>query len=205
LYKKKKKYLNEKKNLCLNILSNLEIFFNIKIKKIDFSINLLEKKYIDESKKLLPGSNYIGFSPTQGNSYRKKSWDIDNFINLAQKYISEDKKIVFFIEKKKMELVNYIKDKIPGVLFPEHESSISCPALVTALASRLEKAVTIDNGVMHMISLSKIPMIILFGPTNSEKFAPSGNNVQIFDSKKMYKSKNINKITVSDILKENNF
>jgi len=198
---KKNKYINNKKNLSLDILSNLEKFFNTKIKKIDFSLNTLEKKYIYESKKLLPGNNYIGFSLTQGNAYRKKSWHIDNFINLAKNYISKGKKTVFFVEKKETKIVSYIKKNIPGALFPEHESNISSPALVTALASRLEKAFTIDNGVMHMISLSKIPMVVLFGPTNSEKFAPDRKNVKIFDSKKMYKSNDINKITIKDVLK----
>ena len=131
----------------------------------------------------------------------KKNWQIDNFINLAKNYIINGKKIVFFIKKKEKKLVNYIKENIPDALFPEHESNISCPALVTALALRLEKAITIDNGVMHMIGLSKIPMIVLFGPTNSEKFAPNRSNVKIFDSKKMYRSKDINTITVNDILK----
>ena len=36
-------------------------------------------------------------------------------------------------------------------LFPETKSELSCPALVTALSSRLDQAVSIDNGVMHMI------------------------------------------------------
>ena len=198
---KKNKYLNKKNNLSLDTLLNLEIFFNTKIKKIDFSVQMLKKKYINESKKLLPGNNYIGFSLTQGNAYRKKNWQIDNFINLAKNYIINGKKIVFFIKKKEIKLVNYIKENIPDALFPEHESNISCPALVTALALRLEKAITIDNGVMHMIGLSKIPMIVLFGPTNSEKFAPNRNNVKILDSKKMYRSKDINTITVNDILK----
>ena len=197
----KNKYLKKKNDLSLDTLLNLEIFFNTKIKKIDFSIEMLEKKYINESKKLLPGNSYIGFSLTQGNAYRKKNWQIDNFINLAKKYIINGKKTVFFIKKKEIKLVKYIKENIPGALFPEHESNISCPALVTALALRLEKAITIDNGVMHMIGLSKIPMIVLFGPTNSEKFAPNRSNVEIFDSKKMYRSNDINKITVNDILK----
>ena len=48
-------------------------------------------------------------------------------------------------------------------------------ALVTALSSRLDQAVSIDNGVMHMMGLADIPMIVLFGPTNSEKFAPKNN------------------------------
>ena len=38
-----------------------------------------------KQKKLLPGSNYIGFSITQGNEYRKKSWPLENFIILAKK------------------------------------------------------------------------------------------------------------------------
>ena len=96
-------------------------------------------------------------------------------------------------------LINKIKSKIPYALFPEHQSKMSCPALVTALSSRLEQAVSIDNGVMHMMNLADIPMIVLFGPTNSKKFAPKNNKVKILDSKKIYDSKNINNITVEDV------
>ena len=54
---------------------------------------------------------------------------------------------------------------------------------------------------MHMMSLSNIPMIVLFGPTNSEKFAPNKKNIIIIDSKKIYKSDDISKITTEDVLK----
>ena len=90
---------------------------------------------------------------------------------------------------------------MPNALFPEHHSNITCPALVTALASRLNLAISIDNGIMHMMGLANIPMIVLFGPTDSEKFAPKINSIKILDSKKMYKSKHINKITVHDVFK----
>jgi hypothetical protein len=43
-------------------------------------------------------------------------------------------------------------------------------------------------------------MIILFGPTNSEKFAPKRSNILILDSKEMYNSEDINKITVEDVI-----
>ena len=78
------------------------------------------------------------------------------------------------------------------------QSNLSCPALVTALASRLDQAVTIDNGIMHMIGISDIPMIILFGPTSSKNLLPK-NLIKILDSKKIYKSKDINRITVEDV------
>ena len=81
------------------------------------------------------------------------------------------------------------------------ESQLFGPAFVTALSSRCERFITIDNGVMHMASLAKIPMITLFGPTNAEKFAPKNENVIILDSKKLYNSKDINKITLEDVLK----
>ena len=89
---------------------------------------------------------------------------------------------------------------IPNSLFPEHESDISSPALVTCLGKRLDFVISIDNGVMHMLSLSKIPMIILFGPTDPKKFAPTYNESIILDSKKIYNTSDISKITVEDVL-----
>ena len=98
-------------------------------------------------------------------------------------------------------MINEIKSKVPNALFPELDSSIVSPALVTALSTRLEKGITIDNGVMHMMGIAKIPLITLFGPTNSEKFSPSYANVKILDSKVLYKTKDVNFITVEDVLK----
>ena len=149
---------------------------------------------------MLPNSNYVGFSLTQGNKYRKKSWSIYKFILLANKITIKNKIPVFFIEKDQVELIQKIKDQVPLAIFPELKSKMSCPALVTALASRLDSAVSIDNGIMHMIGLAKIPMIVLFGPTNPKKFAPKNNFTKVLDSKKLYNTSDINMITVDDVL-----
>ena len=53
---------------------------------------------------------------------------------------------------------------------------------------------------MHMMGLADIPMIVIFGPTNSKKFAPKKNNINILDSKILYNSKDISKITEQDVL-----
>ena len=196
----KKDYLSNN-NLCQKTILNLEKLLDIKIQKIDFDLNNLDKIYINEAKKLLPGNDYIGFSITQGNEYRKKSWPLENFIILAKKIEEMNKIPVFFVEKKNEEIINQIKSKLPNSIFPEHNSSLACPALVTALSSRLKKGISIDNGVMHMMSLAKIPMIVLFGPTNSDKFAPNHDNTVILDSNKLYKTKDISKIRVEDLLK----
>jgi ADP-heptose:LPS heptosyltransferase len=182
-----------------NHLDNLSDFLEEKIKYIKFNHNNLSKNLLNEAKKLLPKSNYIGFSITQGNMYRKKSWSIYKFISLANKVLIKGKTPVFFIEKEQEQIIEKIKNQVPSALFPENDSKLSCPALVTALSSRLDRAVSIDNGVMHMIGLSNIPMIVLFGPTNSEKFAPKNNSITILDSKKIYNSEDIETITVEDV------
>ena len=182
-----------------NHLENLSKFLEENIKNINFDSNKLSKNLINEAKKLLPKSNYIGFSITQGNKYRKKSWSIYKFISLANKSLIKNKVPVFFIEKDYEQIIEKIKNQVPGALFPEINSELSCPALVTALSKRLDQAVSIDNGVMHMIGLADIPMIVLFGPTNSEKFAPKNNYIKILDSKKLHGTNDIESISVEEV------
>ena len=147
-----------------------------------YNINNLNKNLINEAKRLLPANNYVGFSLTQGNAYRKKSWSLNNFILLANELVKRKKTPVFFINENQ-KLIEEIKNKIPQALFPEKNANLNSPALVTALASRLDYAITIDNVIMHMMSIAEIPMIVLFGPTSSDKFAPKYNSIKILDTK----------------------
>ena len=171
------------------------------LKTIDYDIKNIPKKYFDESARLLPDKNYIGFSLTQGNVYRKKEWPLNKVIKLSEALVKSNKIPVFLIEKKYQELKNKIKNSIPSALFPEHETSLGSPPLVTCLGTRLDLAITIDNGIMHMLSLSKVPIISLFGPTDSKKFAPKHKGSIILDSKKLHNTPDINSITVEDILR----
>jgi ADP-heptose:LPS heptosyltransferase len=196
-----KKNYDSSKNDLKNIILNLEKLLEDKIPLIKYNINSINKLYFDEAKKLLPQKNYIGFSVTQGNLYRKKSWSLNRFINIAKKISRNGKQPVFFIEKKNTKLINNIKKEINNAIFPEQESSLSGPPLITALATRLDKAISIDNGIMHMIGLANIPMIVLFGPTNSKKFAPKIENIDILDSKIIYNSNDILRIKEEDVLK----
>lgn len=195
----KKNYVSAKYEIR-NILLNIEKLLNIEIPYKKYDLNLINNKFFIEAKKLLPKNNYIGFSLTQGNKYRKKSWELAKFISLAKKISTKNKKLVFFIKKTEVEIIYKIKKEIDNAIFPETISSLSGPALVSALSQRLDKAISIDNGVMHMIGLADIPMIVLFGPTDSRKFAPKIKNIKILDSKIMYNSNDIQKITEDDVL-----
>ena len=196
----KKKYLNTKNNLNL-ILDNIGKLINEEISHEVYDINNIDKKYFEEAKRILPENNYIGISLTQGNVYRKKSWSINKFVNLSKSLVEKRYKPVFFVKKEEKDLINKIISENNSAIFPELNTNMSCPALVTAMATRLDKAVSIDNGVMHMMGLANIPMIVLFGPTNSEKFAPKIENIDILDSKILNKSDDIETIREEDVLK----
>ena len=193
-------YSSTFKNIFCSGLEKSAKEFCSDLKTTDYDIKNIPKKYFDESIRLLPDKNYIGFSLTQGNVYRKKEWPLNKILKLSEELVKNKKVPVFLIEKKYQELKNKIKNSIPSALFPEHETSLISPALVTCLGARLDLAITIDNGIMHMLSLSKVPIISLFGPTDAKKFAPQYKDSKILDSKKIYNSKNVSDITVEDVL-----
>ncbi len=188
------------KNLVESTVKNLEILLQKKIKLHDFNLSNLDKFFFDEAERLLPDQNYVGLSIVQGNVYRKKSWPLNKVVDLCMNLKKNNKTPVFFIEKKDIEVKNKIQKLIPFALFPEHQSNLSSPALVTSLGKRLDFVITIDNGIMHMLALAKVPMISLFGPTDSEKFAPNYKKSITLDSSKIHNTKNISTITVEDVL-----
>ena len=188
------------KKINNTILSAVNYILETNYQLNEYNINKIDKKFFIESEKLLPKNNYVGFSITQGNVYRKKEWPLNNIVEICNTLLQDNKIPVFFVERKNLELKNKIKKLIPVALFPEHETNLFSPALVTCLGKRLDFAISIDNGIMHMLSLSKVPMIVLFGPTDSEKFAPEYKNSIVLDSKKIYNTKNVSSITVDDVL-----
>ena len=84
------------KSYSSNHLENLSLFLGEDIIELEFKVNKLPKEILSEAKRLLPNSNYVGFSITQGNVYRKKSWSIYKFTALANKILSKKKNTSFF-------------------------------------------------------------------------------------------------------------
>ena len=200
-FSKPKMSIKKEKKVNDTIFNAINYIFKTQYKINEYDINKIDKSFFNESEKLLPKKNYIGFSITQGNIYRKKEWPLKNVIKICNIIMKKNFIPVFFIERENINLKEKISNLVPDALFPEYETNLDSPALVTCLAKRVNFVITIDNGVMHMLALSKIPMISLFGPTDSEKFAPSYKNSIVLDSKKIYNSKNISLITVEDVLK----
>jgi ADP-heptose:LPS heptosyltransferase len=195
---------DKKESICERIIDCLKFYTQDNFKTVKYDTKLISHIFNDEAKKLLPHKNYVGLSITQGNPYRKKSLQLDAVLEVTKYLISINKKPVFLIEKKYDDLKNQIEKVVKNTLFPEFETKISNPCLTIMIGKRLDYAITIDNGVMHLLSLTNIPMIAVFGPTSSNKFAPKIDNIKILSSQKLFNSKNINLITPKIIIEEIN-
>ncbi len=157
-------FFQKNPHVQLRVINYLEKFLNkaLDIKNIQIKIPAQYKqeanKLIDESKR------YVGFSIKAGHKTRIKEFQLIEIIKTAQ-YFAEKKFIpVFFIEPKYIEEINLIKKHIINAYFPEHLASpeLQNPALVMAIANKMSFNISIDNGVMHMLTLRQSKIICIF-------------------------------------------
>ncbi len=193
---------NKEKNIIYRIANYIKVLNDNKFILKKYNINLIKKLYFDEAIRLLPSNKYVGISITQGNLYREKKLPLSYIVDVAKYLLSINKKPVFLIEKKHFKLKEELESKLKDIIFPEFNSNLNDPCLLILLAKRMDYAISIDNGVMHLLSLANIPMITIFGPTSSDKFAPKENNIKILSSQKLFNSKNVNLISPKIIIEQ---
>jgi ADP-heptose:LPS heptosyltransferase len=192
----------KQKNIIYRIANYINLMNDNKFILRKYNINLIKKLYFDEANRLLPSNKYVGISITQGNLYREKKLPLKYIIDVSKYLLSIKKKPVFLIEKKHFKLKEEIESQLEGAIFPEFNSNINDPCLLILLAKKMDYSITIDNGVMHLLSLANVPMIAIFGPTNADKFAPKVDKIKILSSQKLFNSKNINLITPRIIIEQ---
>lgn len=181
------------------IVKNIEKMLNLSIPIKPYNIRKIDSTLYKEAKRLLPGDRYIGFAVTKASVTRKK-WPLERFINIANEVSFRGYNPVFLIERKHQATIDRIKKEVPNAVFPELDSSMACPALVTALTTRLLAAVSLNCGIMHMMGLANIPMVVLFGKTDPKKFAPRIDQIQILDSKALHNTDNIESISENEVM-----
>jgi len=96
---------------------------------------------------------------------RRKVWDIEYYIRLAQILISKmNAQIIFFGGKQELKF----KDKIYDNLKNNIIDSIGKLSLkeMGAVAKKCKFVVTNDSGPMHLLWSLDIPIIVIFGPTD---------------------------------------
>lgn len=176
-------FTKKNNNLTLRIINYFNKILN---KNISPKYNIkIPEDYLSKSRELMPNnSKYIGFSITAGHPTRKKEFQLDEIIKVANYFKKRNYIPVFFIEKKYTELKSLLREKIDNVFFPEEKvnEKFQNPMIVTALGSLTEYNITIDNGISHMLSFSNNKNYIFYNES-SDKFKPASDKSVIFDCK----------------------
>lgn len=135
-----------------------------------------------EAARLLPGGAvYVGFAP--GSAEERKRWPLDRFIAVAREQAGAGRVPVFLLGPQEAGWVETVRDALPGALLPLQSAAAMTPELTVALGERLAVAVSNDCGAAHLLALSKVAMVSLFGPSNSRKFRPFTPRCEVFDAR----------------------
>ena len=191
--------------MCGRIFDYFEKTLNINV-SIPTELNYIQEKYLDEASKLFKSDKkYIGFSITAGHPTREKEISLKTIVEVANYFSDKNFVPTFLIDEKYKEKINTIKTMVRNPYFPEHlaQSSLKNPLLVVAMGRKLHSAITINNGIMHMLGLAGTKTAIFFDE-NSDKFRPlNGNKSKIYSSSKNKETKDL---TPKDIINfVNNF
>ena len=201
LFSKPKKYIFNSKHVCGRIFDYFEKTLKISIQK-PTELSYLKNVYVNEASKLFKNDKkYIGFSITGGHPTRKKEMSMKAIIEVANYYSNKNYIPTFLIEEKYKEKINMIKKMVKNPYFPEHlvHSSLKNPFLVIAIGQRLDSAISIDNGIMHMLGLAGTKTAIFFN-RSSNKFKPLNKNKSRVYCSSENKTKKIEELTSDDVI-----
>ena len=170
-----KKLILDSKHITGRIFNYLEKVLKKNI-LIPFELKNMDKKYSDEVSNLFDkDKKYIGFSITAGHPTRKKEIPIETIIKVANYFDKKNLVPTFLVEEKYKSLITKIKDGVKNSFFPEHKAndSLKNPFLVIAIGKKLQSAISIDNGILHMLALAGTKIAVFFNENqSSEKFRP---------------------------------
>ena len=126
----------------------------------------------------LPVTRYplVGICP--GASYGPaKRWHTEKFKSLVEKITKESKaKVLIFGSKKEEELGESIRANMQNVI---NLCGKTTTRELMALIKKCNVFVTNDTGPMHIASALNIPVIAIFGPTNTDRTSPLGPSIII--------------------------
>ena len=133
------------------------------------------------TKKIFHKTLHKKVSICPGASVEKKCWPLKNYIEIA-KYLYSKKLIpVFFLGPNELKNYEQLKKEAPFSIFPLQNKLIKTPTAEHTyfLSKQSLFGIANDSGCGHLLSISDIPMITLFGPTKASKFQPYNSKVNI--------------------------
>jgi ADP-heptose:LPS heptosyltransferase len=125
--------------------------------------------------RLPDGPTYVGLAA--GSREAKKNWPLDRFIALARALQGSGRVPVFLIGPQEQGVLDELRRALPTARFPEAEPvdpalGLARLELAVAIGQRLAAAVANDSGIGHLLGAINTPLVSLFGPTDSARWAP---------------------------------
>lgn len=135
-----------------------------------------------EAARLLPeGPVYVGFAP--GSAEARKRWPLERFLAVGRQQADAGRTPVFLLGPQEAEWVETVRAEVPEARLPLQAASAMSPELTVALGERMAAAVSNDCGAAHLLALSMVPMVSLFGPSNAKKFRPFTPRCEVLDAR----------------------
>ena len=128
-----------------------------------------------------------------------KRWKLNYFLEVGSFLIKKNFTPVFIIGPNEFEMIPLIKKSLK---LSRIVKSID-PLKTIKISKTCQFGLSNDTGCGHLIAASGIPIIIIFGPTDPQKFSPIGNpkNISI-SSQKNFSSKDIDLIEPSFVIEK---
>ena len=128
------------------------------------------------------GAPAIGLAPGAGEKFKR--WPLERYVAVARDQAAKGRRVVFILGPQEVEWIDLISTAVPesvlpGWTQPDGRGSGLRPLEVTALAERLTAVITNDCGAAHMLAAGQVPMIVLFGATNPDKYAPATSTLRV--------------------------
>jgi ADP-heptose:LPS heptosyltransferase len=120
------------------------------------------------------GRRYVGVAVT---SKAGKGWPLPNTIDFARRLIGEGLVPVLFSGPAERNEIAAIRAELPDALvsparYPDDAESVYRLELTAASARHMDVGVAPDTGLGHLLGVSLVPMVSLFGPGQPERWAP---------------------------------
>jgi len=111
-----------------------------------------------------------------GSGSRQKNWPVEHFAEVCRRLSAEGLCVLLIEGEADSGLADLIEDRA-AVRFPR-ASNLSLPLLAGVLR-RCRAFVGNDSGISHLAGICRIPVLCLFGPTDSAVWRPMGRQVLV--------------------------
>jgi ADP-heptose:LPS heptosyltransferase len=124
-------------------------------------------------RRLPDGPTYLGIAP--GSRQADKNWPLERFCEAARALVGRGVTPVFLLGPQEGDVAATIAAHAPSAMALRADPAMAPGAaldLLIAEGQRFAALLANDNGIGHLLGAAGVPVVSLFGPTDSARWAP---------------------------------